>query len=259
LFYFGWGSTYAFFDYFGVDSGVLGLSVADYLLRSVRPAYPFLLALGFAVILGVVAHRWLQSETADYPDRLRRVAHVITGIAVFSVVAGLAVATAIDNGTLPDPPWGPLLMFAGFAGIAYAEHLKAQPAGRSATSLLGALLTLALLSLFGTVAAYADLTGRQAAQRLHRHLPDAAEVVVFSEVDLGLEGPGVTASPVASPTSHYRFRYGGLRLLVAAGDRYFLLPKDWQPGNGTVIIVPGAADDQAVRLEFYRHPTAARR
>ena len=35
LFYFGWSHAFYFFDYFGVNSTVLGLSTQDYLMRSV--------------------------------------------------------------------------------------------------------------------------------------------------------------------------------------------------------------------------------
>jgi hypothetical protein len=46
---------------------------------------------------------------------------------------------------------------------------------------------------------------------------------------------GVTA--LSGKETAYRFRYNGLRPLLYARDRRFLLPVDWTHDNGSTVIV----------------------
>ena len=52
LFYFGWSHAYWFFDYFGVNSTVLGLTASDYLMRGLDGLFVPLVAVA---VLGLVA------------------------------------------------------------------------------------------------------------------------------------------------------------------------------------------------------------
>jgi hypothetical protein len=50
------------------------------------------------------------------------------------------------------------------------------------------------------------------------------------------------------PDAAYRFRYTGLKLIVRAGGRWFLLPAGWTPGNrGAALLLPDTDD---LRVEF---------
>jgi hypothetical protein len=65
LFYFGWAHVYFFFDYFGIDSSVLGASTSDYVMRRVDALFiPVITfgAVGLGLMWGYVA----------LPERVRR-------------------------------------------------------------------------------------------------------------------------------------------------------------------------------------------
>jgi hypothetical protein len=62
--------------------------------------------------------------------------------------------------------------------------------------------------------------------------------------DLELERDGKTVS------GRYRKQYSGLRLLMHAGGKYFLLPSHWRRGRDRVAEIP---DDGQVRIEILTH------
>lgn len=65
LYYFGWVRTYTFLSYFGVDPSMAGYSTADYVLRSIKVAFPPLIraSLTFLVLFGV--HRSMVMPTLE--------------------------------------------------------------------------------------------------------------------------------------------------------------------------------------------------
>ncbi|PZG21972.1 hypothetical protein [Nonomuraea aridisoli] len=73
-------------------------------------------------------------------------------------------------------------------------------------------------------------------------------VVVYAPQRLHLEGAGVTETAFPDPHAKFRFRYTGLRLLLHAHGRYFLLPACWATSpEARAIALP---DDTSLRLEF---------
>lgn len=48
--------------------------------------------------------------------------------------------------------------------------------------------------------------------------------------------------------SAYRFRYGGLRLLIARGERYYLLPVGWSEQTSATYVL---RDSDDIRVELY--------
>ncbi|MGH3032845.1 MAG: hypothetical protein ACRDNE_19175, partial [Gaiellaceae bacterium] len=105
--------------------------------------------------------------------------------------------------------------------------------------------SLFVLSLFWAMGDYAHLKGRQLARNLSNNLSLLANVVVYSERDLGIDAPGVARSKLGGGgEGAYRFRYSGLRLLIRSEDTYFLLPDEY---DGTAIVLP---ESDAVRFEF---------
>jgi hypothetical protein len=104
------------------------------------------------------------------------------------------------------------------------------------------------MSLFWTVALYAEQRGRQVARSITRDVAQRTKVVViYAKERLALSGHGVEVAALGLADSKYRYEYSGLRLLVRSQDRYVLLPVGWTRGRGSAYVL---RDDADVRLEF---------
>jgi hypothetical protein len=260
LFYFGWARERATFAYFGVDDlGVLNFSVAVYVLRSVSTALPLLMAIGFLAIGAFVVHGQLGLAVAKSKRLRLRMVWPLGAVGGVLVVTGFALALVLTGpgGSLPE---GPALMVIGLLLASYALVIRdggqARTGGRRRARgdgdarLIMVIWSLALIALLWSVAGYADYVGTQAARQLQAGLPGAANVVVYSSVDLSLTGPGVSESRISATDAEYHFRYSGLRLLVAANGDYFLLPSGWRPGAGSLIVLPETGGSAATLVEF---------
>jgi hypothetical protein len=113
-------------------------------------------------------------------------------------------------------------------------------------ALVGVLVTM---SLFWAVADYAGAVGQQRAKALAASLPYQPGVVLHSPQRLHIDAPGVVETELEGAESAYRYRYEGLRLLLHSNKKYFLLPADWTPQGGAVIVLP---EGDAPRLDFVR-------
>jgi hypothetical protein len=72
LFYFGWMHAYWFFDYFGVNSTVLGLTTQDYLMRALDGLWVPMTVVAGAGLLVLWGHAVLRGRLATIsPDVLR--------------------------------------------------------------------------------------------------------------------------------------------------------------------------------------------
>jgi hypothetical protein len=71
-------------------------------------------------------------------------------------------------------------------------------------------------------------------------------VVVYSQKRLAL-GDGVEQRMDGADLA-YKYRYTGLWLMTHMKGRFYLVGDDWQPGNGTVIILSDS--DTTIRFEF---------
>jgi hypothetical protein len=257
LYYFGWARSSTVFSYFGVDVDMVGLSFQDYLLRSVGSAFWPLLVVGVAALAAVAVHRLVA--------RSRWVA----AIGIVSMAAGsvgiatglLAVARLITFRTpLPVVPaillTGTLLVVYGWTAVA-PRFVAARGRSRSPAATVGtrAPITLVVLLLtFWTVSNFAGYWGTRGATAIAAHLEERPGVVVFSSAALDLHGEGVTTARVGGSESTYTWCYGGLRLLIDADGKHFLLPEKWQLGRDPLLVL---RDGDGVRLEYYRSTTAS--
>ncbi len=248
LYYFGWSRVLTTYDYFGVDVSVLDFSAPDYVLRSVSTAFPLLVAAGLLVLAALMQDSRLRPKLEANPQFTKQLGWILVIAGAGLALTGLALALVITTSEGPALP-GPVILMIGFAAAFYGVVLLNRYAPGSGTRYLMVAVTLALLPLFLLVNSYASFEGIRVAQRLQAGLLTDPNVIVYSSGDLSLSGPGITEYPLA-PSGAYRFRYSGLRLLVSAADRYFLLPAKWHRGNGSLIILPFTPPGINIRVEF---------
>lgn len=258
-FFFGWKITSSKFAYLGIDSSALGFSTQDYLLRSPDALF---LPLGALVVLALAAltlHAAVMRACAQRA-RLRALRRIAGGgVAVGAILFAIGAWGAI--GPLPVPLgdlFTPASLGVGIALLAYALYVIAlvdarrSPGGAPAPAFgaprlrVGLVCLLVGLSAFWTTTVFAAQFGRYLGQMLGDGLDERPAVTVFSAKALHLSDAGATERRLAGGESAYRYRYDSLRLILRAGDRYFLVAAGWQP-RGAVIVL---TDDPSLRVEF---------
>jgi hypothetical protein len=285
LFYFGYVSSRAQYEYFGLDVDVVGLGTQDYVMRSPQPLLVPLLAftlLGAAFLYG---HTWLrqrarraaavaaiQDETPERAAARRTMRRLRLGMRI-AVVAGLgllAAGTVLLFAYAAVRDWQlydlvtPLLTAAGGALASYGwrfTETTSQPAPDPATggppgtddaALLRRaarvlLLALTAVSLFWVTATVAQLSGRGLARDTALHLDRLPRVILDTREPLFLRSPGVTETVLpAGQGQTYHYRYRQLRLLIMGRNTMFLVPETWSPSNSTLLV---PAND-SVRVQF---------
>jgi hypothetical protein len=251
LFFFGWRQTATQDGDLGLDQDVFGLSTQDYLLRSVSPVVRLLAVLG---VLGL-ACAYLD-RTLRWVIRERGVQARVVRICVRALdFAWLAVPLLVyllmwrrpDSADLHIAY--PLALGAGVLLIVYRSQLRrslglsAHDASGRGTVERGAVALLIAVAVFWATSNYADVEGRRLATAFRAS--DLKQVTVFSSHRLGLTG--AREQTVAGSDADYRYRYSGLRLMAHSGGHYFLVPADWTPTSGVLVIL---ADTDPLRLEF---------
>ncbi len=255
LFYFGWSHAYWFFDYFGVNSTVLGLTVSDYLMRGLDGLFVPLVVVAVAGLVAV----WLRGLLAGRLGVRALPAWLppaLGGAGVALCANGLSRILVVTP--LNEPlAAAPVSLAAGIVALTVAVRLAtaAQPRSEAAGLVeYGAVFVLVGLSLFWAAADYSAAVGRARAAQFVRELPVHPEVVVYSEQSLSIRADGVEAVRCRDPEAAYRYRYDGLALVLQSNDQYVILPKDWSRGDGIAMVLPR---NDGVRLEFMRAGAAA--
>ncbi|QWA25869.1 hypothetical protein [Streptomyces osmaniensis] len=247
LFYFGWASTDAETKALGLRDTIFHLSTSDYLLRSVDalflPAW-----LGTAVAFSALGvHRMVRQGAPGVALLLRAGRHAwVVAFLLFPLYP--LTPTTFDLAI-------PLLTIAGFLFTAYARTRPTDTTGAETASvrtdhvrLWGLALLISVLSLFWAVSTYAGIVGRGRADETARTVRiGLPAVVVFSEHDLLIRGGGSCHFRVPMKDSAYGYRYAGLRLFHIAGDRVFVVPREWSPQHGTLYELE---QSESVRIEY---------
>jgi hypothetical protein len=264
LFYFGWGHAYNFFDYFGVNSTVLGLTTQDYLMRSLDGLFVPMTVVACAALLVLWGHGLLRARLAagSPPQVLRSLVPVMAIVGLALVVGGLWTVFRVEQ-TLLDPylygTASPICLALGVLLLTYAVHLwrslsagdtalgEARPAW-TAVAEWGGVFILVGLSLFWAAGNYAIAVGTGRATEQVAGLPRQSSTVVYSHQSLSLNAPGVREVRCRDPEAFYRFRYEGLKLILQSGDQYVFLPAAWSRANGVAIVLPRS---DSLRLEFF--------
>ena len=250
LFYFGWSHAYWFFDYFGVNSTVLGLTPSDYLMRGLDGLFvPLVVVAG----LGLVAV-WVRGLLAGRLGRRTLppwLPLALGGAGVALCANGLSRVVVVTPFNRPLAV-APVSLAAGVVSLAAAVRLVTAGQPHSEVAGLveyGAIFVLVGLSLFWAAADYSAAVGRSRAAQFVRELPSHPEAIVYSEHSLNMTAGGVTAVRCRDPEAAYQYRYDGLALVLQSSDQFVLLPKAWSRGDGVAMVLPR---NDSVRLEFMR-------
>ena len=254
LFYFGYVSSRAQYDYFGIDVDVIGLSTQDYVMRSPQP---LLVPLLVFALLGAALIAWharirRRSNRSGFAAAVRH--GVVVGLLILGAGLVLLFAYPLLAGWGYYPLVTPLVLALGGALAAYSlgtVRFLARTTGasdRPPTGIVVLLWAAVAACMFWATATVAQWSGLGLAQQQARTPDNLPSVIVDTEERLFLPDEArvtETALP-ASADETFRFRYWGLRLLIVGGDRLFLIPNAWNNHNTTLVLPL----DDSVRLQF---------
>ncbi|TWD82907.1 hypothetical protein FB561_4053 [Kribbella amoyensis] len=248
LFYFGYVSARAQYEYFGIDVDTIGLSTQDYVMRSPQPLLVPLLALTLLAVAGVVLHTAVRPSATG----IRRARRIALAVLVLGVLVLVAYPLA---GDLPYYPLVvPVVIGLAAAALAYLSYLAARTAELRPPVVLIVLLAIVTTTCaFWATATTAQYSGRGLAKAHAADLGQFPVVILDTKERLQLRSPGIEETalrPGAGQTFHYRYR--GLRLLVVGQNRLFLVPQNWS-GSNTTLVVP-LNDSVRVQFQFQNDP-----
>jgi hypothetical protein len=253
MFYFGWSRAFYFYEYFGVDSSLLGLSFQDYLQLSVDGLF-VPLAIAAPVTLALLWARPLLGLLIQGRRRIAiaRVARPLAGLLLLlNGLSAIFVRTPLNRSLLTAP-----LCLAGGAALLVLTLRGLRGAAPTAVAVTEwtVITVLVGLSLFWAANDYSAAVGRSRAQDLAAQLPAFPDATLYSEKSLSLRHSGVQETRCTDKEASYAFRYRGLKLILQSGDQYLFLPATWSPADGVAVLMPRT---DATRLEFSRSDSIA--
>jgi uncharacterized membrane protein HdeD (DUF308 family) len=254
LYYFGYISAKAYYAYFGISLSALDFSSTFYLVRNAdtffRPAATLLIV---AAVL-FTAHHVLRLVLARVGRRRARwVTLIACGIS--AILAGVGLFGLYGE---PLGLAAPLCLAASALLLEYVLSTVARDAGfpRGIVTLIdsgvnlrrGIITALVVIAAFWAVTNLAQARGIENARLTELSLRLQPQAVVYSGKDLHLP-PGVRVAVLNGPEGPTVYRYNGLRPLIYANDRWFLLPVDWRHDNGaTVVVLQDGLEDVRIDL-----------
>lgn len=268
LYYFGRAQAKEEYGYFAIDHRLLGLTNGDYVLISIDAMFWPLFA-GLSVgLLWFWGHRM---ALRTLPQRRgSRFANMLP-LTIAAVGLGLTLAalySVIDMRFRPLAETSvqqylltPAGLALGITTVSYGLYLHsrlretASGSGQGSSSPVPGLIAVTCvgvlvgLNIFWGVANYASATGRANARIILENMHTRTGVLLYTKERLGIDVPGVKEATTGDAGAMYRYRYTGLRLLIHADRRYFLLPDNWSRTNAVAVVVP---DNDTVRVDFVR-------
>ncbi|WP_158852657.1 hypothetical protein [Saccharothrix deserti] len=244
LYYFGYISAKAFYSYFGVSLSALDFAPTSYLMRTAdtffRPAATLLTVAALVLVIHRVLGLVLDHAGAAW---VRQVVAGLGGVGVVLGAVGLAGLYGEPRGLVSPISLAASALLVEYTLWTVDHHETCFPAGVTAPARAGVgmrrgvLVALVLIAVFWAVTNLAEARGTSNARLTELALPLQPQAVVYSQEDLHLPGPGVGVARLEGEDGAYRFRYNGLRPLLYANDRWFLLPVGWKHDNGSTVIV----------------------
>lgn len=254
LYFFGWRQTATQDADLRLNQDIFGLGTQDYLLRSVGSVIRLLAVLGVVGLLFAYLDHALRWAVARYGPHDRVVVIAVRVLDFGWLVVPLAVyllrLLRPDSADLYIAY--PLALGAGVLLIVYRAQvrrrlgLRTDPTEGRLPIERGAVALLLVVAVFWATSNYADVEGNRLAASFRAS--DLVAVTVFSPQRLDLSGAQEQSIGTATPGSAlYNYRYTGLRLMAHSGGHYFLVPSDWTPTRGALVVL---SDSDPVRLEF---------
>lgn len=256
LFYFGYVSSRAQYDYFGVDIDSVGLSTQDYVMRSPQPLLVPLLVLALVGATFAAAHARIRRRV-DEPD-FRKTVRIaaLSGV----VLVGVGVVMLFTYSWMSDwdfyPLITPLLLGLGSAVTAYGltmlrfidRRADAQASDGPGLTVIVLLWAAVAACLFWATATVAQWSGLGLAKRQAENLQDLPSVIVDTKERLHLPvETGVRETTLSdSEDADYRYRYWGLRLLIVGDGQLFVVPNVWHSQDRTLVL----PFDDSIRVQF---------
>ncbi|TDO44711.1 hypothetical protein EV643_115213 [Kribbella sp. VKM Ac-2527] len=242
LFYFGYVSARAQYEYFGIDVDTIGLSTQDYVMRSPQPLLVPLLVLTLLAVAGLLLHNAIQHTTTT----VRRAGLIAVALLILGIIALLAYPL------LGDLPYYalvvPLAIGLAAATLGYLAYLGAKLRDARPPALLIVLLGIVTTTCaFWATATTAQYSGRGLAKSDAADLDQFPTVILDTKEKLQLRSPGLEETTLRPGTGQtFNYRYRGLHLLVVGQDRLFLVPHTWTPSNTTLVLPL----DNSIRVQF---------
>jgi hypothetical protein len=237
LYYFGWSHAYWFFNYFGVDSSLLGFTPVDYLMRSVDALFVPMTVAATAALLALWGHGVLRARLSA-GSRPRFLSVLIPVMAVVGLALALGGFISVFATTVLSRHLvaAPLSLASGVVLLEYRVRLRRLLAADGNRSDIGkasewaavgewaVVFALVGLSLFWAANDYSAAVGRSRAIDFVAQLGSYPNVVVYSAQSLSLHAVGVQETRCQDPQAAYRFRYDGLKLVLQSTRHRPALP-----------------------------------
>ncbi|GAA4121194.1 hypothetical protein GCM10022415_23680 [Knoellia locipacati] len=255
FYYFGYVSARSFYGYFGIPLSALGLPASHYFIQTTDTVFRPLAIIAVIALSILVLHQLVDVRAPTLARRTARTIH--RGLVMVSIVLAAVGLVGLYTGK------GGALCAASLAAAAVlAEYslwlglrtgmlsaLVATLATARAEIRRGILLAVVVVAVFWGVTDLAHDRGLERARIIESTLPFQPQAVVYSVQELSIPGTGVQMQRLPAAEGGAIYLYNGLRPLVYAHDRWFLLPKGWKRGNGdTVVLVRDTSDHVRVDL-----------
>ena len=244
LVYMGWAFDDALYGYFHVAPLDLGVSIVEYMLRSLALFSPGVVVAAVGIIAVTAVHAGGLEQMGLARPAAGRITARLPAVPAFrrlvpagdaghlrgrllagagASVTAVALVLASIASRIPVSTYL-LLGLLGAGPLLLTWPIRGKRHGRFPYSL--AVVVAAVCALWAA-SLYAHGIGIRAAQAFVRDLPSRTAVVVYSTQPLALSGPGVTVEQLPAGFL-YHYRYKGLRLLTARSGTYYVVPVGWR-------------------------------
>ncbi|GAB2848705.1 hypothetical protein GCM10022221_55090 [Actinocorallia aurea] len=243
LIWYGYVATLQQFRYFGVELQLTGLANQDLLLFGLEVAYPAAVLLLVIVLVCLALHAGLGLLLSARPRLVRWIAPAIGAagaVLLVRALVGVLVQDVSEHETPGITPLSltlcaPLLVYGFRLGRLAGEGGWRESAEAEALERRGRILAIALavVGLFWAANTLAAEVGIARAYESARSLDKLPEVVLYTKEPL-VDAPAEARQWDFGKKAAFRYRYQNLRLLLASGDRLFLIPLTWKPTDKSV-------------------------
>ncbi len=254
LVYFGWVRADRMSVALGADEAIFGMTVDDYVRRSIRSVFWIPVVAASVGLLWVWGDHLLRRLRRDRPSSrvLAWTESWLWLVAIGVFVLGVGIGMLNDAWAFR---LAPLVCATALLLLLYSVQLRTgRRGGLSFTPLAdgilrGAIALLVAVGLFWSAANFAVVEGDQLAYGYQSRIASLPGVEISSSHPLDLSAPGVVETCSGAGDS-MRHHYSGLRLMESTDGKYFLVSDEWTPRYGVIIVL--RADDEDLRYSFVR-------